>query len=125
MTYEEDCYVVESGIIISPHLQLDPVEPPEEIVIIPPITECYVENPYRYAGYEYLENVELYDLNARYYDPNTARFLSEYPYNPSIKWQTVKQQVKICSILWIDMGISLPAFVIFTENKIFTWIKNT
>lgn len=74
VTCEEDCCEVESGI--APHLNLDSVEPPGEIVIIPPITECYVENPYRYAGYEYLENVDLYDLNSRYYDPNKARFLS-------------------------------------------------
>ncbi len=39
-----------------------------------------VNNPYRYAGYEYLDEVELYDLKARYYDPDTARFLSADPY---------------------------------------------
>ncbi len=39
-----------------------------------------IDNPYRYAGYEYLEEVELYDLKARYYDPDTARFLSADPY---------------------------------------------
>ena len=33
-----------------------------------------------YAGYEYLDSVDLYDLNARYYNPKTARFLSEDPY---------------------------------------------
>ena len=38
------------------------------------------DNPYRYAGYEYLDEVELYDLNARYYDPSIARFLTEDPY---------------------------------------------
>ena len=38
------------------------------------------DNPYRYAGYEYLDDVELYDLNARYYDPSIARFLTEDPY---------------------------------------------
>ena len=78
VTYEEDCYEVESGF--SPHLTLNPVEPSDEFVPERVVTECYVENPYRYAGYEYLENVDLYDLNARYYDPNTARFLSEDPY---------------------------------------------
>ena len=39
-----------------------------------------IDNPYRYAGYEYLDSVDLYDLNARYYNPKTARFLSEDPY---------------------------------------------
>ena len=38
------------------------------------------DNPYRYAGYEYLENADLYDLNARYYDAKIARFLSPDPY---------------------------------------------
>ncbi len=39
-----------------------------------------IDNPYRYAGYEYIEEVKLYDLNARYYNPETARFLSGDPY---------------------------------------------
>ena len=38
------------------------------------------DNPYRYAGYEYIEEVKLYDLNARYYNPETARFISADPY---------------------------------------------
>ena len=38
------------------------------------------DNPYRYAGYEYIEEVKLYDLNARYYNPEIARFLSQDPY---------------------------------------------
>ena len=38
------------------------------------------DNPYRYVGYEYIEEVELYDLNARYYNPEIARFLSPDPY---------------------------------------------
>lgn len=40
----------------------------------------YVCNPYRYAGYEYLEQIGIYDLNARYYNPEIARFLSADPY---------------------------------------------
>lgn len=39
-----------------------------------------ISNPYRYAGYEYIEEVKLYDLNARYYNPEIARFLSQDPY---------------------------------------------
>ncbi len=51
-------------------------------VITPDYIEGYapIDNPYRYAGYEYIEEVKLYDLNARYYNPETARFLSADPY---------------------------------------------
>lgn len=35
------------------------------------------ENPFRYAGYRYDNESGLYYLNARYYDPKTARFMSE------------------------------------------------
>ena len=38
------------------------------------------DNPYRYAGYEYIEEIGIYDLNARYYNPEIARFLSQDPY---------------------------------------------
>ena len=34
-------------------------------------------NPYRYAGYEYDGESELYYLKARYYDPAIARFMQE------------------------------------------------
>lgn len=36
-------------------------------------------NPYRYAGYRYDENTELYYLLARYYNPNNGVFLSSDP----------------------------------------------
>ncbi len=39
-----------------------------------------IDNPYRYAGYVYDKETKLYYLNARYYDPQTARFLSEDTY---------------------------------------------
>ncbi|MEF2246470.1 S8 family serine peptidase [Paenibacillus sp. IITD108] len=39
-----------------------------------------VNNPIRYAGYQFDEESELYYLNARYYDPKIARFLSEDTY---------------------------------------------
>ena len=39
-----------------------------------------VSNPYRYAGYMFDEETGLYYLNSRYYDPETARFLSEDTY---------------------------------------------
>ncbi|WP_170007541.1 RHS repeat domain-containing protein [Bacillus fonticola] len=37
------------------------------------------ENPLRYAGYFYDEETELYYLNARYYAPRLARFLTRDP----------------------------------------------
>jgi RHS repeat-associated protein len=42
-----------------------------------------VQNPIRYAGYQYDEESSLYYLNARYYDPKIARFLSEDTYRGS------------------------------------------
>jgi RHS repeat-associated protein len=36
-------------------------------------------NPYRYAGYRYDENLKLYYLMARYYNPNTGVFLTIDP----------------------------------------------
>jgi len=36
-----------------------------------------LNNPIRYAGYQYDEESKLYYLNARYYDPKIARFLTE------------------------------------------------
>ena len=38
------------------------------------------DNPYRYAGYVYDEETELYNLNARFYAPGLARFLQEDTY---------------------------------------------
>ncbi len=40
---------------------------------------------YRYAGYRYDEETGIYYLNARYYDPKIARFLTEDTYrgNPN------------------------------------------
>lgn len=36
-----------------------------------------VENPYRYAGYRYDSETELYYLQHRYYDPGICRFLTK------------------------------------------------
>jgi len=41
-------------------------------------------NPFRYAGYQYDEETGIYYLNARYYDPKIARFLTEDTYLGSI-----------------------------------------
>ena len=38
------------------------------------------DNPYRYAGYQYDEETDLYYLNARYYDSKIARFMTEDTY---------------------------------------------
>ncbi|NMD72144.1 RHS repeat protein [Bacillus sp. DNRA2] len=38
-------------------------------------------NPFRYAGYRYDENTNLYYLMARYYDSNIGRFISRDPYH--------------------------------------------
>ncbi len=53
------------------------VEDAEEKVEI--ITSA-IYNPYRYACYEYIEEIGIYDLNARYYNPEIVRFLSQDPY---------------------------------------------
>jgi len=42
------------------------------------------DNPIRYAGYQYDEETNVYYLNARYYDPKIARFLTEDSYLGSI-----------------------------------------
>ena len=39
-----------------------------------------VKNPIKYAGYQYDEETGVYYLNARYYDPKIARFLTEDTY---------------------------------------------
>ncbi|MCL6457767.1 MAG: hypothetical protein K6T85_07155 [Gorillibacterium sp.] len=36
-----------------------------------------IDNPYRYAGYQYDGDSDLYYLNARYYDAGIARFMTE------------------------------------------------
>ncbi|MFZ5968225.1 MAG: S8 family serine peptidase [Bacillota bacterium] len=41
-------------------------------------------NPYTYAGYRYDEEMGLYYLNARYYDPKIARFITEDTYRGSL-----------------------------------------
>ena len=40
-----------------------------------------IENPYTYGGYRFDDESGLYYLNARYYDPATARFMSEDTYS--------------------------------------------
>ena len=52
----------------------------EDVYVVEVVERGLIDNPYRYAGYEYIEEVKLYDLNARYYNPEIARFLSADPY---------------------------------------------
>ncbi|MFD1176916.1 RHS repeat domain-containing protein [Paenibacillus puldeungensis] len=47
-------------------------------------SEGTVNNPVRYSGYQYDEESQLYYLNARYYDPKIARFLSEDTYKGNL-----------------------------------------
>jgi len=42
------------------------------------------DNPFRYSGYFYDSETELYYLNARHYDPSIARFMQEDTYRGSI-----------------------------------------
>nr|WP_236838697.1 RHS repeat-associated core domain-containing protein [Caldalkalibacillus salinus] len=44
------------------------------------VEEETIANPYRYAGYVYDSELEYYYLNARYYDPEIARFITEDTY---------------------------------------------
>jgi RHS repeat-associated protein len=41
------------------------------------------DNPYRYSGYRYDEETDIYYLKARYYDAKIARFMSEDTYSGS------------------------------------------
>ncbi len=61
-----------------------------------------IDNPYRYAGYEYIEEVKLYDLNARYYNPEIARFLSQ---DPIIYTTSLRQ--KCCGLVFLLFCVRL------------------
>jgi len=39
-----------------------------------------VGNPFKYSGYEHDEEIELFYLKSRHYDPSTARFMQEDAY---------------------------------------------
>jgi RHS repeat-associated protein len=47
---------------------------------IPTTSAGRIDSPFRYAGYQYDNDTDLYYLNARYYDAETARFISEDTY---------------------------------------------
>ncbi|MDQ0114627.1 RHS repeat-associated core domain-containing protein [Paenibacillus harenae] len=55
------------------------IEPTDDIT-----TDLVKENPYRYAGYYWDRKTQYYYLQARYYDPRLARFISEDTYEGQI-----------------------------------------
>jgi len=55
-------------------------EPTDDIT-----TELVKENPIRYAGYYWDRKTQFYYLQARYYDPRPARFISEDSYEGEIE----------------------------------------
>ena len=69
-----------------------------------------LDNPYRYAGYEYLDSVDRYDLNARYYNPKTARFLSEDPYYNLGNRVIGLYEINVPSVLSIMQANALYAY---------------
>ncbi|WP_036639308.1 DUF3289 family protein, partial [Paenibacillus durus] len=60
-------------------LVTEEAEPTEDIT-----TELVKENPYRYAAYYWDRKTQYYYLQARYYDPRPARFISEDTYEGEI-----------------------------------------
>ncbi|TJY42399.1 RHS repeat-associated core domain-containing protein [Cohnella pontilimi] len=57
----------------------DDTEPTDDIT-----TDLVKENPIRYAGYYWDRKTQYYYLQARYYDPRPARFISEDSYEGEI-----------------------------------------
>ncbi|TFE19324.1 RHS repeat domain-containing protein, partial [Cohnella luojiensis] len=55
-------------------------DPTEDIT-----TDLVKENPFRYAGYYFDRKTQYYYLQARYYDPRPARFISEDTYEGEIE----------------------------------------
>ncbi|AIQ14933.1 polymorphic toxin-type HINT domain-containing protein [Paenibacillus durus] len=66
---EETVTATSAGIT---DLVTEEAEPTEDIT-----TELVKENPYRYAAYYWDRKTQYYYLQARYYDPRQARFISE------------------------------------------------
>ena len=78
-----------------------------------------LDNPYRYAGYEYLDSVDLYDLNARYYNPKTARFLSEDPYYNLGNRVIGLYEINVPSVLSIMQANALYAYALGSPIMLF------
>ena len=77
------------------------------------------DNPYRYAGYEYLENADLYDLNARYYDAKIARFLSPDPYYDLGNRVIGLYEINVPDALSIILANSLYAYCVNRPNNLY------
>ena len=93
---------------ISLQFTIEPVESAEEKTDY----SQEIDNPYRYAGYEYLDSVDLYDLNARYYNPKTARFLSEDPYFNLGNRVIGLYEINVPSVLSIMQANALYAYAL-------------
>jgi len=52
--------------------------------------------PIGYAGYYYDRETKLYYLQARYYDPETARFVSRDPYPDDLDHPRSAKKVYVC-----------------------------
>ncbi|MEX2460399.1 MAG: RHS repeat-associated core domain-containing protein [Paenibacillaceae bacterium] len=76
------------GITLDSILADEVNEPTEDIT-----TDLVKENPIRYAGYYWDQKTQYYYLQARYYDPRPARFISEDTYEGQID----NPQSLICS----------------------------
>lgn len=80
----QETEVVETTTILAGELstllaEVD-IEPTDDLT-----TDLVKENPYRYAGYYWDRKTQYYYLQARYYDPRPARFISEDTYEGEIE----------------------------------------
>jgi len=76
-----------------------------------------VDNPYRYAGYRYDTETELYYLQHRYYDAGICRFLTRDPYPANLKLPQTLNFYAYCinnpinlidpsGLDWLDVGLA-------------------
>ena len=75
----EDTQTPTDGITLDSVLAEETIEVTEDIT-----TDLVKENPIRYAGYYWDRKTQYYYLQARYYDPRPARFISEDTYEGEI-----------------------------------------
>ncbi|WP_317981149.1 RHS repeat-associated core domain-containing protein, partial [Paenibacillus glycanilyticus] len=68
------------SVDLSSELSTVETEPTDDIT-----TNLVKENPYRYAGYYWDRKTQYYYLQARYYDPRPARFISEDTYEGEVE----------------------------------------
>ncbi len=103
-------------------------------------------NPFRYRGYYYDTELDLYYLNSRYYDPNTGRFINadtiDYLYPESINGLNLYAYCLNNPIMYVDpsghfpilaailgiiavTGLGLTIGGVATENNVLTAIGLT